>query len=169
METISSKYASLKWAEDYSQKRSYILTSYKKIIGSLTWENNIDSFAYGEVCGRKFYLNKKGIFKKYFLIRDSANPDLAASLILNKKKITKLVLPDCTTISWRRKASWKNEWEFFQTREINKRHKTVMSFHSITSFVKSGCFVKVHDISLSDETLAKMFLLGIYFIVNTAE
>jgi len=169
METISSRYALLKWSEDYSQKRSYILTSYNKIIGSLNWENSIDSFAYGEVCGKKFYLNKKGFFKKYLLIREAANPDVAATLNLSMKNQNELIVSGNERIFWRRKASWKNEWEFFHDSEINERHKTLMSFNAITSFVKSGCFVIVRDISIEDETLAKMLLLGIYFIVNAAE
>lgn len=86
MENISVNYASLKWTEDLSLSRCYNLYSYNKIIGSLKWENEIDSFAFGGVCGEKYYLSKKGIFKPHLIIRDAKKPDLNIELSYSKKR-----------------------------------------------------------------------------------
>ena len=170
IERISSEYAILKWLEDYSQRKVYNLVSFNKAIGSLTWENNYDSFAYGDICGNKYYLDKKGLLKPHLLIRDVKKPELVSELYYNKKTHSgELKLIEGQIIKWRRKNSWKNEWEFFNTASEDKNYSMIASFTSITSFVKSGCIVKIHELDFNNEILSKMILLGMYFISTTVD
>ncbi len=170
IERISFQYSILKWLEDYSQRKVYNLFSYNKEIGSLRWENRHDSFAYGDICGNKYFLEKKGLLRPHILIREAKKPELISELYYNNKTHTgELELIGGQTVKWMRENSWKNEWEFLDTVSEDKNKKVIASFTSITSFVKSGCIVKIHDLELNNEILSKMILLGMYFIVTAVD
>ena len=175
MENISIYYASLKWTEDISHSRSYNLHSYNKIIGSLKWENKKGSFAFGEVCGVKYYISKKGILKPRLIIRDIYKTELNSELPYRKKTSSgELILSNGQIFNWKRNASWKNEWKFYRTEyyeagNYEKAFKILITFTSITSSGKSGCFVKVHDINLGNNILSMMLLLGMYYIATSVD
>ena len=155
--------ANLKWIANTTVNNSYQLIEDNRTIGSLVFPKGIRKFAFGNIYGMKFKIQKHWLYRNRILIEQTG--------VINKlyMKITDfhksgVIKIDNSSFFWNCFKKLANEWAF-----SNERGKKLIVLKPVTSFYKSGYFVKIRSIETDKRSIAVLLLLGIYNLIITSD
>lgn len=156
--------ANLKWIANQTVINSYQLIEDHRIIGSLVFTKNSRRIADGKVYGLEFIIKSHWFFRNKILIQQSGSLKKCTMIITDLHKSGMIEFGNKECLFWNCLNSLKHEWAF-----SNKGNKKLIVFKPVTSFYKSGYFVRIKSKEFDKPSLAVLLLIGIYNLLNLKE
>jgi hypothetical protein len=159
--------AQFKWVEDISPKGVFKLFDLQenKIKGSIKIRNGFKKSALCNIFNKNYSMKKKGLFDPRVIINEDNNNDPVSTFYYyNWKGDGELLFADGVKYFWEPYNRLNNEWMFYDQHENELIH-----FKPMTSFYKSGYFIKIKDENLNQKTVLIFIMFGIFNLITSAE
>ncbi len=155
--------ANLNWIANQVVNNSYQLIEDNRTIGSLVFSKGITRFATGKIYGMEFKIQKHWLYRNRILIEQTGMINKLSMEITDFHK-SGVIKIDNSSFFWNCFRKFANEWAF-----SNEHNKKLIVFKPITSFYKSGYFVKIKSRETDKRSIKVLLLLGIYNLTITSD
>ncbi len=151
----------LAWTQLDSHKPSYILSTNREEVGSLTWSKSMGTLADARVAGRHWTLKREGFWKPYVTVRQAGRNANIVVAELQWLRDTRLVFGDGRSFVLCLINMWRQEW-MIKTAD----GQAILRFNP--THTPEGMTSPVQVLALEDdpEILTILVLLGWYLLVS---
>ncbi len=156
--------ANLKWIADQNISSRYQLIEENRTIGSLVFTKKSKRAAAGKIYGLEFIIKSHWLFQNKILIEQTGCLKRYTMIITDFHKSGMIELENNERLFWGCFRNLEYEYSF-----SNERNKKLIVFKPVTSFYKSGYFVKIKSKDLDKLSTAVLLLLGIYNLIVFGE